>query len=367
MTSDGGVGNVGVLVDSSVFDPADLVIDGGTVEVFSLSDDATVWDMNIKNASVLKVTNDGWHDGLHPQDAGNPASGFSKLTYTGVSNRYVAEKEFIIMGELIYGTSISSSLGITVGTATSNTHVFNAATQLVWIDGNSVTQTNRFDADDVTISMCESGTFEPLGPDYSHSENEADWNEDDVLFTDSPCVRPWEKVVIRAHTGGGGSVLLIDLYISTPISGGIDNGQIREMPDALYVIDLQVDSGAEFQVNADQSGGGAEDLRNVYYTGTLTNNGSIKDFTSTYTPIQLTSMTYGDFDGDKDGSGDSDDETRFNDHFPSDVNDLDACGGAMQPDCYDALVDADCDGDVDCDDRTSMLDNWPNSTLDSCS
>jgi hypothetical protein len=116
------------------------------------------------------------------------------------------------------------------------------------------------------------------------------------------------------------------------------------VPEALYVIDLEVTSGTDLQVNG----------LNVYYTGTVTNNGTIKDGGSAYSPIELVATLYGDFDADmaSGGGGDPDDYGRFNDAFPSEIGDAE----------YDHLVDFDCDGYIDCTDRAQFLTNYPEAS-----
>ncbi len=104
-----------------------------------------------------------------------------------------------------------------------------------------------------------------------------------------------------------------------------------KIPEALYVKDLEVATGTT--LDADNLG--------IYYTGTLTNNGTIENGSA----IELTPTTYGDFNGDGDEPADVD---RFNDAFPSEIDD----------DEYDPLVDWDCDGDADCDDRSQYILNW---------
>jgi len=150
-------------------------------------------------------------------------------------------------------------------------------------------------------------------------------------------------VLVQAGAGGSEVVRLIDLYASTPISGARELSGSSPLAEALYVIDLEVESGAVLEA------GNTEDI-NIYYTGTLTNNGNIykSDGTTAYTPIELTPTLYGNFDADQAGGNDTDDVNRFNAAFPSKVGDEE----------YDPLVDWNCDGFIDCLDRGQYIANW---------
>lgn len=128
--------------------------------------------------------------------------------------------------------------------------------------------------------------------------------------------------------------------------------------DGVYTIDLTVDADARLHVGLEAS---TAPQFNIYYTGKLTNNGTIvrwDEGTSAwvnYTPVLLSVTTYGDFDGDS-VSNDSADVTRFNDHWCS-------CAQGSTPDAdYDPLVDWNCDGAIDDTDRDQFEDNWPNAT-----
>jgi hypothetical protein len=213
------------------------------------------------------------------------------------------------------------------------------ASELVRVVGG-VTQIIDFDAEGVTVeTTATNAEFETLGPDYDLSAN-------GPLFTDSPCVRRWKEVIIDTSI----YTRLSHYYESTPITCGYYGPSCTGdyLFEALYVKDLTVNSGKELVVQG----------MNVYYTGTVTNNGEITtDGEEAYTPIQLNPTLYGDFDGDDEGD-ETADVDRFNDAFPSDFGDAE----------YDPLVDWDCNGSIDCDDRAQYIANWDPAGIedDSC-
>lgn len=304
--------------------PDELTIDGGTVTCETLGATSGVWIFAIKNSGEV-VPNATSHRGIGDGEATN-----STFTYMGTGNIYNALGPIKIGGTLV-SSGITRALAMDTdrGVVITSKLVRIVESQPVIID---------FDTEAVTVKLltpCCGPPFydglEVFGPDYAGD------NPDNVLFTDSPCTRRWKKVI----AGGAGRTVLDNNFTSTPITcttsctGG-------KLPEALYVKDLEVETDLTLQVNG----------LNVYYTGTLTNNGFIKDGTETYEPIQLTPTTYGDFDGNGEGN-ETPDVDRFNAHFPSEIGDPDP-----NKDPYDPLVDWNCDGFIDCLDRQRYIDNW---------
>ncbi len=291
-----------------------------------------VWDLTLKDEASLDV---GALGILSIPGTGTVGAGLtdnSILTFTG-SNNTIETTQFELGGALV-ASGARAELDVTFDDS------LLVSAELVRIVNNE-TVIIDFDAEKVTLNAVDSDNpLDPFGPDYAgYFMLDDDDDPIHVLFTDSPCARRWKKVAYPANED---TRILQNYYCSTPISvGGLIScphaPSSGGVPEALYVVDLQIDSGATL----DNEG------INIYYTGTYTNNGTLDGAGSV---IQLTPTVYGDFNAQSMFGADMDDVDFFNDAFPSDIGDTE----------YNPLVDADCDGDVDvdCDDRTAFVDNY---------
>ncbi len=321
--------------NNAYFTPDSLVIDGATVEADHFGFDAStvlpVWQMTIKNGGAAKTTIEG---AIRLAGTGQGLSENSVLTYVGTGNS-MTSRNIELGGELVSGGT-GATLDIVYDDP------FLVSTETVRVE-NGMTIITQFDTEGVTLKpIVGDDPTEVFGPDYDGH------NGSSVLFTDSPCVRRWAEVTYDDSSAV--DRILDDYYCSTPISGSATDlcpggPPTGGVPEALYVIDLTVDSGATLDTNG----------YNVYYTGTLTNNGTIESVGSSYTPVKLTPRLYGDFNSD--GDGDEPDQAgsdtrRFNDAFCTCIGDTD----------YDILVDWNCDGRIDDDDRDQYNTNWGDPT-----
>lgn len=256
--------------------------------------------------------------------------------------------------------------------------------QLVSFNDSGDIEILDFDAEGVTIKHKEGpcsnlpGNVEAVGPDY-----DGYWYLDSsqfppvqrrVLFTDSPCVRRWAKLKIENSTESNSCSTLVNTHSNTPISGPYGGQYLSFMSEAVYVIDVEVESGAVLRTGTPDAD--AVNL-NIYYTGSARVGGSYgsvvcKDGTTNCgpAPIHLTPTRYGNFDGDSTTGSDQDDIDFFEDAYCTTIgeNNGEACGGENQPACkYNPLVDWNCDGKINCLDRQFML-NYPGSELseDNC-
>lgn len=267
----------------------------------------------------------------------------SILTYDGIGNTFRGTVGTLRIEASLQRKTDPSTLEIdfsgSLQFATKTVRVIAGQTVLTEFDSEGVNVIAREHVPDPT-------NLETFCPDY-------DLAAGGPLFVDSPGVRRWNRVTVAHDPQTLDGVVLQDANSSTPISGAtMAFPPSGLLPEALYTKDLVVDVGAVLKVGEDPNG---SDL-NIYYTGSVTNNGSILDKDgNAYTPIQLKPTLYGDFDADGEGN-ELADVTRFNDAFPSDSGDPE----------YDALVDWDCDGDIDCDDRTQYVTNWNPTGLEAC-
>ncbi len=232
------------------------------------------------------------------------------------------------------------------------TEMFLVTAETVRIE-NQQTLTIRFDTEDVSVETQDIGSdklVEAFAPDYGAN------NPGNVLFVDSPCVRRWEKLTARQ---GAHSTQLFDDFCSTPMSGspgslGCPGGSPPYgVPEAVYVIDLEVEAGAT--LIAGVTSVPVKEV-NIYYTGVLTGVENIVDRAGLpYVPVRLTPTAYGDFNGDGEGNDDpavpGNDTYRFNQAF---------CTCAEFDARYDPLVDWNCDGFIDNTDRDQYNANWKN-------
>ncbi len=335
------------------FDAATLLVDGATVNGYRLGHKTgPVWDLTVQNGGKIITEDQG---GLLGQLALSGTwfghTDNSVLTYSGLGNS-VHTSAVDIGGELVRG-GWAADLEIGVD------EQFLVATELVRVE-NGQTFTTPFDSENVTIVVEGTGplkTVESIGPDYEG------YNEREVLFADSPCVRRWEKLLVQSGTFAHA----VDDICNTPISGHVDSLSCPAgpppggVPEAMYVIDLEVEGGATLMAGINVEP--VADV-NIYYTGAVTGEGNIVDGAGQpYVPIRLTPTLYGDFNGD--GDGDEPDEPgsdtrRFNAAFCSCLE-FDAR--------YDPLVDWNCDGFIDDADRDQYNATWKDPaglTTDPC-
>ncbi len=256
----------------------------------------------------------------------------STLTFSGSKNTIVTTNTDF--GGSVVANGWGAGLHITFDDG-----MFVSAELVRIVNGDTVTI--DFDAEQISLTAIDSDNpLEAFGPDYAgYFMLDGDQDPIYVLFTDSPCTRRWKKVTYVQELVD--VRILDDWYCSTPISDGgvfwcphapLSGG----VPEAVYVIDMQINSGATLNNQG----------INIYYTGTFTNNGVLIGAGSV---IKLTPTVYGDFNAQSTPGADLGDVDFFNDAFPSDIGDAE----------YNALVDADCDGDVDCDDRAAFISNFP--------
>ncbi len=323
----------------TLFDPDEMVLDGGSVAADDVGSFGHSMDVTVKNGATIDADDLMYLSGI---GKGFPTD--STLTYSGTGNE-IAANDLDFGGELI-------KIGYADTLAMNVTNFFVIASRLVRIDNNE-TVTIDFDAENVVVTLgpVNDSFLEATGPDYFALEDAAS----EVLFTDSPCVRRWEKLVVKP-----GRREIVDDLCTTPISGTPSvycNPHPAGVHDALYVKDLVVESGATLV--AGWSWGDDHFPYRIYYTGTVSGEGSIETPAGDpYTPILLTPALYGDFLGD--GQVDQYDIDRFNLAFCK-------CIGATY---YDIRVDWNCDGRIDDLDRDQFNSNWDNPagvTTDPCS
>ncbi len=319
VTSDGGSSGVGVDI-AGVFDPDVLAVAAGTVACNALSTSSAVWDTTVKNGGTIEAQDQVWFGDVND----------STLTYSGLGNAVTVTSGFMYIGGEVDQASSGAELDISVQYLVVNP-------EIVKVVGGS-TQTKTFEPEGVSVEIragsCSTTArwLEAIGPDYDG------FNNDNVLFTDSPCVGRWGDLTFAQGSGTSQCATVADLFRSTPISGGPGT-----YSDSVYAKDLTISAGVTLKT------GVPSNPVNLYHTGTYPNNGTLS---GAGTVTQLNTTSYGDFDGDKDSGDDQADVTRFNASWNKSDGDVG----------FDPLVDWNCDATVDCLDRDHLLANFPNST-----